>query len=183
MQRVLTAVDSRILDFLNHIILELQYNAIQVDIFKDAKDFVDEELTKISPTTLGKLITSYEKLSKISTPLECAQAAYACREILQDFTDAIFKPKFLVAGELVPTHEQTKNKVYYTLRQCLKDKKGRESELFSSQLDYRLAYFDKFITYIQKEAHPVGFDPTLDDAKRCIIYTYLVLWDIIRFMR
>ena len=178
--RIVNAVNNSILDFLNETILELDYANVHFDIFEATRLSVDEELVKISPSTLEKLVTTYGKLSTVGTPLEFSEVAFACRDILQDFTDSIFKPEYLQENEKLPLREQTKNKVYYTLRAGLQGKKGKELELLSSQIDFLLVYFDKLTSYIQKETHPKGFEATREDANRCIIYTYLVIGDILK---
>jgi len=182
-RRVLNAVSNRVLDFLNRTILELQYARIHSSIFEEAKAFVDKQLLEYSRPALEKLVASYEKLSSLGSPLECSQIAFACREILQDFTDAVFRTEYLEKGEKAPSHEQTKKKLHYSLRQKLKGKKNSELELLSAQMDYLNAYFDKLTSYIQKETHPVGFEPTPDDAKRCVIYTYLIVEDVLSFLK
>ena len=52
----------------------------------------------------------------IRTPHRNARIAYDCREILKDFTDAIFKDEFLQDNEITPSRNQTKNKLSYTVR-------------------------------------------------------------------
>lgn len=180
--RILNAVNNRVLDFLNSIILELQYGDLPPDIFEETRKAVDKELVALSRSTLEKLVETYRKLSVTSTPLEFSTIAFSCRDILQDFTDAIFNPEYLRKGEVTPTHEQTKNKAYYALRDKLKGHKKTELQLLSAQVDYLNAYFDKLTAYIQKQTHPKGFEVTREDANRCIIYTYLVIGDIMKFV-
>jgi hypothetical protein len=182
-RRVLNAVSNRALEFLNKTILELQYARIHSGIFEEARASVDKQLLAYSRPALEKLVGSYEKLSSIGTPLECSQTAFACRQVLQDFTDAIFKPEYLEKEEKVPRHEQTKNKLLYSLRQKLEGKKNRELELLSAQMSYLNAYFDKLTSYVQKQTHPAGFEPTPEDAKRCVVYTYLIIGDILSFLK
>ena len=100
------------LDFLNDLILELRYGGLPTDIFEESRKTVDKGLVGLSRPTLEKLVETYQKLSVTSTALEFSTVAFSCRDILQDFTDAIFKPEYLREGEVAPTREQTKNKVY-----------------------------------------------------------------------
>jgi hypothetical protein len=93
--RVLNAVNNIMLEFLNNIILELGYVNVYSGIFEETRTSVDTELMKLSRPALQNLVATYQKLTTISTSLEYSQEAFACRQILQDFTDAIFKREYL----------------------------------------------------------------------------------------
>lgn len=179
---ILNAVNTRVLDFLNSIILELDYANLQSEIFEETRMIVDTRLTAIAPAALERLVATYRKVPATTTPLQYGETAYACRIILQDFTDAIFKPEYLRENEEKPHREQTKKKVYCTLRARLQGQKDTESDLLLAQMDYLNAYFDKLTLYIQRQIHPEGFEPTREDANRCIMYTYLIIGDILRFL-
>jgi hypothetical protein len=182
-RKALSAVSNRTLDFLNNIILELEYYKLRHDIFEEARTAVDKELMTISRPALEKLVTTYKKLPTAKTGLECSQVAYACREILEDFTDAIFKPEYSPRGEELPTHEQTKNKLAFALTHKLGNRKSTDVRLLLSQVDYLERYFDRLTDYIQKQVHAKGFEPTGQDAKRCVIHTYLIIWDVFQLLR
>jgi hypothetical protein len=181
-RRVLNQVSNRVLDFLNSTILALEYTQIQSDVFEKARSYVDKQLVMISRPTLEKLVETYGQLTRTKTPLECSQIAFACREILQDFTDAIFKPEYVRPGEAKPDHEQTKNKLRLALRETLAQSKEKETGMLVAEVEYLNAYFDRLTSYLQKHVHPKGFETTPDDADRCVIHTYLVIWDVIRLM-
>jgi AbiTii len=180
--KVLSTVNNRVLDFLNDIILELEYFELRIDIFEEARKAVDKALMTISRPALEKLVTTYKKLPAAKTGLECSQVALACRKILEDFTDAIFKPEYLPRGQEAPTHEQTKNKLAYTFTHKLGNEKGRDVRLMLAQVDYLERYFDRLTDYIQKQVHAKGFEPSGQDAKRCVIYTYLMIWDVFQLL-
>lgn len=180
--KVRNAVTNRVLDFLNSTIITLEYTQIQSDIFEKARIFVDNELARTSRPTLEKLVMTYRKLATTGTALEYSQIAFACRGILQDFTDAIFKPEYLRDGEDQPTHEETKNKLRLVLRERLAKGKERETNAALARVDYLNSYFDELTSYIQKQVHPKAFEPTADDANRCVIYTYLIIWDVIQLL-
>lgn len=173
---LLQFVNQRILDFIQNVIIELKFGKIESDIFEETRTLVNKELSKLGPQALQKLTETYEDLTLGKSDLKWSQVAFACREILMDFTDSIFKPEFLREGEETPTRTQTKNKLHYTLRAKVKSEADRE--LVESQLDY----FDKLTNFVQKMAHPAGFEVTKEDANRCVIYTYLLIGDIIKLL-
>ncbi len=53
--------------------------------------------------------------------------------------------------------------------------KGEERKLIEIQLEY----FDKLTDYINKHLHRKA---TKEDAHKCVIYTYLIIGDILELM-
>jgi hypothetical protein len=174
---LLEFVNQQILDFIQNVIIELKFGKIESDIFEETRTLVNRELSKLCPQALKKLTETYEDLTLGKSDLKWSQIAFACREILMDFTDSIFKPEFLRDGEETPTRTQTKNKLHYTLRAKVESETNRE--LVESQLDY----FDKLTNFVQKMAHPSGFEVTKENANRCVIYTYLLIGDVIKLLK
>jgi len=180
--RILNQVVNRIFEFASKISLKLRFGEIVEGVFEETKRVVNARLPDIAPNALRKLLTTYDQLSQGKSDLEWSQIAFSCRDIMQDFTDAIFKEEYVREGELIPAREQTKNKVYYALRSKLQGKKERELKLIKAQIDYLHAYFSRLTDYIQKQTHPKGFKVEKEDANRCVIYTYLVIGDLLKLM-
>jgi len=178
---IIESVRNRVLEFANNIILELEYGGILSSIFEETRKFVDSKLVDICPSAIEKLTKTYCDLVTGSSPLEWSQIAFACRDILQDFTDSIYSQKYLPKDEKPPRREETKRKVKFTLRSRT-SKRNTERELIESQIDYLLNYFDKLVNLVNKDAHPVGFEVEKEDAHRCVIYTYLIIGDILRLL-
>lgn len=181
-QRIVDAVKNRALEFVNQVIIKTRYEGVLSDIFEETKNFVDTELTKICPKALEKLVHTYMDLLAKPSSLKCSQVAFACRDILQDFTDAIYKPEYLPRNKRPPRREQTKNKIHYVLTAELKGLKAEERKLIEASVDFLEEYFDKLIDYIQKQVHPKRFAVTKEDANRCVIYTYLIIGDTLKLM-
>lgn len=180
-KQTLNAVTNRVLSFANNVLLELKYGGILSGIFDETRNFVDSKLVEISPNALKKLTETYEYLAAGSSELDWAQIAFACREILKDFTDAIFKEEYLQAEEKKPGRNQTKNKLRYALR-AIKVESDTTKEMLGTQIDYLLKYFDNLSGYIQKNVHPENFEVTKEDANRCVIYTYLFIGDLLKLL-
>lgn len=177
---ILESARNRALEFVNNVILELEYGDILSSIFEETRKFVDSKLLEICPSAIEKLTKTYRDIPKDSSSLACSQIAYACRDILQDFTDSVYKDEYLTPGEKTPTREHTKRKLALTLRAKMAEMKNTERELIESQIDFLLSYFGRLTELIQKHTHPVGFDVTKEDAERCVMYTYLVIGDILK---
>lgn len=179
---MLHAIADKIRDYASKLSIDLRFGERIETIFEETREVVDKELMNMCPAALEKLTQIYEDLVHGSSELDWSQIAYACRAILQDFTDAIYKPDYLPQNEKPPTREQTKNKLHYTLTANLKGYKAEERKLIEASVDFLEAYFDRLTRYVQKEVHPKGFEVTEEDAKRCVIYTYLIIGDILKLI-
>jgi len=179
---IVESVRNKALEFVNNIILELEYGSILSNIFEESRKVVDSRLVETCPSAIEKLTKTYGGIVRGSISLEWSQIAFACRDILQDFTDSIYKPDYLPKGEKPPTRAQTKKKLAFTLRARISKLKDKERKLIESQIDYLLSYFSKLTDLIQKYTHPVGFEVTEEDAHRCVVYTYLVIGDVVKML-
>jgi len=81
------------------------------ELVAETREFVDSELERLCPAAAKKLAQTYIDVVEGSTELRWSQVAYACREILKDFTDAICDPEFLGAEIDLPDRSETKNKI------------------------------------------------------------------------
>jgi hypothetical protein len=179
---ILESVRNRALEFANNIILELGYGDILSNVFEETRKFVDNKLVQICPSAIEKLTKTYSDVIKSSSSLEWSQIAFACRDIIQDFTDSIYEPDYLPDGEEPPRREQTKNKLRFILLARASSSKDKERKLIESQIEYLFTYFDKLVDLIQKYTHPVRFRVEKEDAHRCVIYTYLIIGDILKIL-
>ncbi|MFA5992776.1 MAG: hypothetical protein WC796_03655 [Candidatus Pacearchaeota archaeon] len=165
------------------VLYEISEDPIIFKLLQTIKAYIEQNLIDISPRTLKKLSLLYNDIMDLNDSVNeqyFSRVAYTCREIINDFTDDIFKPEFIPIGEKPPARNQTKNKLRYTLSFIKASKTSRS--LIESRLDYLLKYFDDINDLIQKNVHPEDFDITFDDAKACIINTMLLVWDTIRLL-
>jgi len=182
LKRIVESVRNRALEFVNNVILELVYGDILSNIFEETRKFVDSKLVEICPSAIEKLTKTYSDVVTGSSSLTWSQVAFACRDILQDFTDSIYKPEYLPEGEKTPTRKQTIKKLAFTLKARMSKSKDNERKLIESQIDRLLNYFDKLNEIIQKHTHPEKFKVEKEDAHRCVIYTYLIIGDILKVL-
>ena len=150
-------------------------------IFDETREFVDVKLEQICPDALEKIKFCYKDLLLDSHPHRNARIAYDCREILKDFTDAIFKDEYLQNNEIKPSRNQTKNKLHYTLR-AITIESETTRKMLETQIEYLSNYVDNLDSFIQKNMHPDRFEVTKEDANRCVIYTYLVIADVLKLL-
>ena len=147
-------------------------------IIEETRYYVESKLKDVCPEALDKLQFIYEDLLTRTKSHNFARIAYDCREILKDFTDKIFKDEHLDGKEEKPDREKTKNKIRFFLR--AKTKSETTSRLISERFDYIMHYFDILSDDIQKKAHPNKYEVTSEDAKSCLIYTYMFIRDILK---
>lgn len=163
-----------------HTEAEISTDEVLPTLIDETKTYVDSLLGGLNPEIITKLNLAYDELLSRGVSHNFARIAYDCREILNDFTDALFSEDQLEDQEKRPARNKTKNKIYMLLRK----QTGSEtkSRLVSERYDYIISYFDLLSDTIQKNAHPDNFEVTLEDAKTCLIYTYLFMRDILRIL-
>lgn len=153
------------------------------ELVADTREFVDSNLERLSPKAAQKLAETYDDLVKGETELKWSQVAYACRDILQDFTDAICDPQFLGVEIQVPPTPKIKNKVRAALEARIPTVGRTERRLLEALAQYINDYFDKLNAFIQKHVHPSKQEQVrAEAAKRCVIYTYLLIADVLSLL-
>lgn len=179
---ILHRIVSKIHEFVSRISIDLKFGGRIESIFSESRKFVDRMLSEICPSVLRDLETTYEKAIQSDSPLEWSQVAFACRQILQGFANSIFVEDYLPEGEKKPTMNQTIKKIGFTLKAKLGSTNESNRKLIESQVNYLVDYFSKINEVVQKNIHPVNFSVQKEDAHKCIIYTYLVIGDILRLL-
>lgn len=179
---ILHQIVAKIREFTSRISIDLKFGGTIESIFSESRKFVDTTLSEICPSVLSDLEITYENALKSDSPLEWSQVAFACRQILQGFTTSIYSDEYLPEGEPKPTMNQTIKKIRFTLMRKLNSENKKDRKLIESQVEYLLDYFSKINDVVQKNIHPDKFTVRKEDAHKCIIYTYLIIGDILRLL-
>lgn len=178
---VVEAVKTRALRFLNSTIMELEYGEIPANIFDEIRREVDARLVRISDTAIEELKAIYEQLVQESCEGgEWSHVVGACIKIIKRVADRLFFPR-----EEPYTNskgvERPVTDVDITNRLCAYvDKKidGTEVKRFTKA---HIQYIANFLEELQSFANTEFSDNiTKNEANRCVIYTYLLLGDILR---
>ncbi|MFA4956132.1 MAG: hypothetical protein WC556_04070 [Candidatus Methanoperedens sp.] len=165
------------------ILLEIKFGKFELDIFEETRKVVDTELSKKCPKAFEKLTEAYEDLMKSDSHLAFQQTAHACRVILKDFADATFpvgdKKTFNdFDGKPHPIKDDDYiNRIIACVQENTNSKSDREF------IKNSLIYLGNFLKSINDLAS-IGthHEISKEDANRCLIYTYLVLGDIIKLL-
>ncbi|MGE7751729.1 hypothetical protein [Lysinibacillus fusiformis] len=171
-------VKSRLYEYVINVNYELKFGEITEDIFTRKRKAVDTALKDISPEAIQKFISVYENL-KSNNDEDWANAVHTCRRIIKEVADDLYPPsntpielpngKTLKIGE-----DQYINRLIQYI-----DSKST-SEKFSSIVGSHLKFIGERLDGVHEAANKgTHAEVTLDEAERYIIYTYLVIGDIL----
>jgi len=163
---------------------ELKFSGIADDIFSRVREKVDGRIGDSVPTAVQKLSAVYENLTS-ENPEDWSNAVHSCRRILQDLADAIYparediivdaggKPKTVKLGP-----DNYVNRIV-TFLQTRSDSE-RFQAIVGSHLSYIGERLDSVFQAAQKGSHTTIV--TRDEADRYVVYTYLVVGDVLSLL-
>jgi hypothetical protein len=160
---------------------ELKFSQISSDIFSRIRERVDSTIGKQVPSAVNKLTAVYENLVS-ENPEDWSNAVHSCRRVLQDLADALFPPA--ADRETEKNNKTMKIKLgrdNYINRLITyatdNSSSGRFIEIVGSQLNFLSDRLEAFFRAAQKGSHDVI--ATREEADRYVIYTYLIVGDIL----
>lgn len=175
---VLITLRQIIFERTNNILNDLKFGNIVEDIFVSKKRYVDTKLLETSPQAITKFVSVYENLQSKNEE-DWANAVHSCRRILKTVADNLYPP----SDEVVIKENGQKIKVgneKYINRLTLYIENKSSSEKFTSIVGSNLKYIGERLDAVYDASNKGSHDEvSLDEAKRYIIYTYLLLGDIL----
>ena len=87
--KIINGVENKIYDFLDNVILELEYGKIPETIFATIRKEVDEKFRRLCPHAIKKLVVVYEQLNS-DNDVVYSQVASTCRRIIKDVADSLY---------------------------------------------------------------------------------------------
>ncbi|MGB6328254.1 MAG: hypothetical protein WBF48_04965 [Halarcobacter sp.] len=158
---------------------ELKYSQLNNNIFERTQLKVDGVMMHIIPETIKKFTSVYSNLLSENDE-DWSNAVHSCRRILQDLADEIYparEPKELPSGRKINLGvEQYINRLITYIEEH--SESGRFEEIVGSNLSYMGERLDSIFNATQKGSHKVI--STQEEADRYVIYTYLLVGDILR---
>lgn len=177
---VINAVDNEIFRKTSQLLKKLKFEKIEEDILEETIKSVNERLNKICQKALEKLTETYMDLINSESSLDLQQIAYSCRLVMQDFADAVFEPSKNKRLDLdnIP-HAVDKQNYINRIMAYVEDNLSSDTDkdLIKSQLRYLGEFLENVYKLTNKGTHS---EINREHANRCVIYTYLILGDIIR---
>lgn len=176
---VLSGIRNRIYEFLDNVIQGLEYSGMIEAIFEEVKKEVDSKLVNFCPSAINKLQTAYDDAST-SDPESWSHVASSCRRIIKDVADAIFpaqsQPIKVNGKEYIVNESAYINRIIVALR--LRSTSQSTLQFNVSMIEYVDSFLRNIQSYSSKGDHGAF---TRADASRCVIYTYMVLGDILKY--
>ena len=174
-------IRANIYKYVLNVYYQLRFGNVVEEIFTEQRLFVDKVLSQFAPDTVKKLITIYENLQKRSEE-NWSNAVHSCRRILNEISDILYPPcKEPFQKEINGKMKEIKRgKDNYINRLILFVEDNSDSETFHRVVGSNLKFICDRIESIYKASckgtHSIV---TFEEAKKYIIYTYLLLGDIL----
>ncbi|AFS80810.1 hypothetical protein NKOR_04610 [Candidatus Nitrosopumilus koreensis AR1] len=178
--RILGSVKLELIKRLNRMINEFTYGQVPENIFEFVRQEVDSELIKLCPQAIEKLPVMYAQLSS-EDKIVYSEIASTCRRIIKDVADSLYppsdKPHIDSEGrEHKITESDYTNRILARIQQSIQS--NNEKKVFSAMFQYVDGLLNSINSYASKGDHS---EFTKTDAVRCIVYTYLLLGDILHY--
>lgn len=160
----------------------IKFSNLASDAFSRKRESVDALIGTYVPKATEKLTAIYENLSSENTE-DWSNAVHSCRRILQDLADVVFPPQ--ADGRMIEQNgkrisiklgkENYKNRLVCFVEDNAKSK--RFEDIVGSHLRFLGDRLDSIFHAAQKGSHDVIL--TKDEADRYVIYTYMIVGDIL----
>lgn len=161
---------------------KLKLSGIAGDIFDRIRERVDAQIGALVPDAVQKFSAVYESL-RSENPEDWSNAVHSCRRILEDLADALFPPtddvrEKQIDGKMIKIKlgkKEYKNRIMAFVEDMSKSK--RFEDLVGSHLAFLGDRLDSVFLAAQKGSHITIV--TKEEADRYVVYTYLLVGDIL----
>ena len=160
---------------------EIRFSSLAEDVFGRIRSRIDSSIGLAVPDAVRKLTSVHDNLVS-DNPEDWSNAAHSCRRVLQDLADAVFPPQDKLATRMVDGKQieirlgadQYINRLIAYIEDS--SESGRFREIVGSHLRYMGHRLDALFEAAQKGSHSTV---TKEEADRCVVYTYLLVGDIL----
>lgn len=163
--------------------LELKFSAIAGDAFSRIREHVDSSIGAMVPSAVQKFSAIYDNLNS-ENPEDWSNAVHGCRRVLQDLADAMFPPtdssrERQTSGKTAQIKLGADN--YINRLICFvedRTQSERTVAIVGSQLSFLGDRLDALFKAAQKGSHSTI--SAQDEADRYVVYTYMVVGDLLQ---
>ena len=173
--KVIGGINNRIYEFLDDLILELEYGQIPETIFENIREEVDSKFMQLCPDAIEKLPVIYEQLGSEKNVVY-SQIACTCRQIIKDVADSLYPVSRSRIDGVIDSARLDDSKPINRILESIKSKS--EKSMFKSMFEYTDNFLHSLQKYSSKGDHS---DFQKSDAIRCVMYTYILLGDILHY--
>lgn len=169
-------------NYVLNIYYELRFSAVPQEVFERTRRRVDKRLAEMVPEAVKKFVSVYDNM-KSSNPEDWSNAVHSCRRILQAVADVLYPPYPDGLSEVNRGGKKIKvGPDKYVNRPITyaedKSNSGRFCEVIGSHLRFLGDRLDSVYSAATKGSHTEI--KSAEEAERYIIYTYLLIGDILR---
>lgn len=169
-------------EYVSSVYYEIKYSSISNEIFTRIRTRVDESVGSLIPDSVQKFSAVYENLQSENSE-DWSNAVHSCRRILQDTADALYparEPKIIKKNGKEQKISLGPDNYINRLIAYVEDnsKSKRFEEIVGSHVKYLGERLDSIFQAAQKGSHDVI--SSQNEADRYVIYTYLVVGDILQ---
>lgn len=172
---VLERVKSSIYNYVLQQYYELKFGDISENVFERVRNRVNNLLSEVCPSAIKELVSAYENLSS-ENERDWSNAANSCRRLLKEVADVLYPP--VTNGKGKSDHKLTEDAYKNRLIAFVENKSKSEkfNMVIGSNLSFIVDRLDAINEFQSKGVHKVI---AKEDAERLVVYTYLVIGDIL----
>lgn len=160
---------------------EIRFSRLAEDVFARIRPRIDSSIGHTVPDAVRELTAVHDNLAS-DNPEDWSNAAHSCRRVLKDLADAVFPPQVEprtreVDGKQIEIRLGTERYINRLIA-YIEDssESGHYREIVGSHLRYIGDRLDAIFAAAQKGSHATV---TKEEADRCVVYTYLLVGDIL----
>lgn len=168
-------------NFVANVYFELKFSAVASDVFERTRVKVDRRVGQLIPQAVKKFTAVYDNLLSKNDE-DWSNAVHSCRRILQDAADVLYparENKVITSGK--KPIEVKLGVDNYINRLVAYAEENSDSARFKAIVGSHIKYLgerlDSIFQAAQKGSHNVI--TSQDEADRYVIYTYLIIGDIL----
>lgn len=159
---------------------QLKYGDFVEDIFNKNREIVNKKLSELCPEAIQKFVSVYENMDS-SNPEDWSNAVHSCRRIIKDVADSLYKPSeenIISNGKSIKIGNDN-----YINRLILFIESKSNNKTYNSVIKSNLNSIGEKLDSINN-AVCKGTHTNVEkyEAERYVIYTYLLLGDIISLL-
>jgi len=145
-------------------------------LLEEKRRFAESTVERLYPTAFAHLRKAMKVLCEGTDETDWSTVGHDCRLAMQDFAQAVYERFYPAAKQEPLSLEKSVEKIRRVLA-----RQPKTSQTLASMVEALLTYWGTVTDYVQRAEHrsqKEGGQITEEDAKRCILYSYLVLAEI-----
>jgi len=177
---LLDKVRSAVYIYLTNAYYQLKFEDISETIFEKSRNKVNSRLIEKCPSAVKELVSAYENLLS-ENDSDWSNAGNSCRRVLKDLADTLYpaptEPTMSSSGHELSEKTPKNRLIEYVAS-------NSSSKIFTSVVGSQLSYLvDRLDALNDFQAKGVHGHLNKEEAERLVIYTYLIVGDILTLVK